>query len=748
MSQYDIDQVSQLEPGYLDEYGLRQAPFSQQHDDAFLYLDAERRQRLNMLSHLTQYSNLLLIVTGERGIGKTSLMHRYIKQADDNWRICEVNAHTMMDAETLLNEIAAGFGVSGLPGDIEQMQESIFQYLRTLQNDDDIPILLLDDAHELPKEALETLFYFADIEAAQGHLLRIILFCEPQIEIMLEAPAIRPLRERITHTMDIPAFEEEQTAEYIKHRMAVAGFEGNSPFTPKVIKKLHRISRGIPSHINELAHLHLSDSSSSGLAEPAAARPDRQRTFSHRQIALGSIMIIVVVLALAMQDSINQWFEADQPLPAANTVAPLAEPAGKQADKTVVSPPAVTELVLKDRTDNREPTDKAPDTLRKTAEAGATTTQEQAVFADPAPDSVPDKTAPADRIMIASISPNPVTGSNKPQTLTLAGSGFLPDDGIKPDVEVSWQGKNKQPVVKQLAPHQIDVIDDSTLKIHITTGTNPDRWTVRVKAGKLASEPYAFTVGTGKPAVSDRSNKTAQHTAQTKPAPAPANKATTTFRPAAKWIMSRDPTHFTLQLLGTSSRASLEAFIRRHRLRGDVSIYQTLRDGKPWYALVYGEFSNRAQAKAASKRLPASMRKVKPWIRRFDSVQAQIVTETKAITATRPGKYVSGSRLDKQNHVAWLWSQSPNNFTLQLLGSRNEAAIVAFIKKHNLIGQAKYFHTRYDTRDWYTLVYGVYPNRQAAQRAIGDLPPALQKVSPWPRSFASIHKDLYQSSQK
>ena len=73
MSSYNLAQLARLEPNYLARYGLKTAPFSTTHDDRFLYLDAERQQRLHMLQHLTQYSHLLLIVTGEHGVGLEKL---------------------------------------------------------------------------------------------------------------------------------------------------------------------------------------------------------------------------------------------------------------------------------------------------------------------------------------------------------------------------------------------------------------------------------------------------------------------------------------------------------------------------------------------------------------------------------------------------------------------------------------------------------------------------------------------------
>ena len=85
---------------------------------------------------------------------------------------------------------------------------------------------------------------------------------------------------------------------------------------------------------------------------------------------------------------------------------------------------------------------------------------------------------------------------------------------------------------------------------------------------------------------------------------------------------------------------------------------------------------------------------------------------------------------------------------VQLLGARQSDSIQKFLRKYdNLNGKAVYFHTRHDTRDWYTVVYGVYSNREQAQQAIKRLPGELQTASPWIRSFGSIHAELDRTDQ-
>ena len=90
------------------------------------------------------------------------------------------------------------------------------------------------------------------------------------------------------------------------------------------------------------------------------------------------------------------------------------------------------------------------------------------------------------------------------------------------------------------------------------------------------------------------------------------------------WISQQLPTNYTFQLMGSWEREEIDAFINRHHLVGDVAVFESLRNGRVWYALIYGSFVDKGTALKASKQWPAPLNSLPSWLRRFDSVQQQI----------------------------------------------------------------------------------------------------------------------------
>lgn len=742
---YITEKLDRIEPAYLANYGLTEAPFSNLHDDRFLYLDAERAQRLNLLQHMTQYSNLLLIVQGERGMGKTSLLTRFITHKADNWYICDVTANTMMDADQLLFQVAQGFGLHQLPQDSGELQEMLYARIAALHRNDQIPILVIDDAHEMPKDVLLVIFHLADTQVDNAHLLRIILFADPQIEKILNAKDVHSLRERVTHTMEIPPLDEETTAEYLKHRMAVAGFNGGSPFPPKMVKRIYKASDGNPERINKLAHeiLDKGDFEREEVEDIMVTTQQPRRQFKSG-VWLG-IAVVLIALGLVFQHRISRLFEdkSEQtktlPLPLAEhtpDIQPQAQPAtAPTTSSSHVLPPATVsqptnttpagqaqqkqeKIIALNPATTSTSTQPAPNAPVPSSPANPepSVTSSQLAPAMPPPTPTPSKPAvesatPIASLHISSIVPEAVPASKTLQTITINGVGFSKDS----TVVVSWGNKDHH-----IPGARVKLVSDKQLQVQLTVGIKHDTWQVRVADPKLGnSNVQELKIGSAS-AINDQ-------------------------------VLAQEPGMFTLQLFSSHDQKNVEAFIRQHQLGKQANYFVSERKSMDWYSVIYGVYPDQTDARAAIKTLPPSLKKLKPWVRRFDDIQASINTSHKIRQKQNTAVHKTSTLLttslprngDVSQNESWIWSQDPRYFTLQLIGARETGSVKKFLRKFaNLNEHAIYFHTRHDGRDWYAVLYGVYADKQKAREAIKRLPPALQKVSPWIRSFASIHAEL------
>ena len=704
----NIEQLNRVKPAYLSSYGLTEAPFSSQQDDRFFYLNSALTERLELLKHYTQYGNLLLIVTGERGIGKSSFKQRFINSAQEEWQICEIQSHTMMDSSLLLKQVAHGFNITEPPHDPAALYEVLSNQLDYMRQASYIPILIIDDAHELPKDALQALLYLAENHSDQHTALRIILFCEPEIETMLEDPSILSLKERVTHSMEIPALDETQTAEYLRHRLAVAGLDGTSPFTPKLIHKIFNAADGIPAKINEYAHQNLLDDSVPLTPEELDLDNElihETSSLNLRNMLLGGVALIIVITALLFQDQINSLFE---------------EPV-----------PVITETETKTEQTKPTTTHKAetrPEPVKeKTIEFSLNKDDSTQIKQKDKPAIRTKKETPV--IKLSSVNPSTVPGSKQRQIISISGTGFHKRQKVK----ISWTGKEKI-----LAETQVNVTRDTYMNLILNVGTQSDTWKITVidPELKIKSNTLSFdVVSPVKEKISKQTKVTKQEKTTAKVITSKLNSKTGLY--GQNWIKQQNKDHFTMQLLGTHQKSTLPEYLKKYALKNDAAMFKTKRNGKDWFTLIYGYYPTKAAAQSAAKELPKGVSK--PWIRSF----ASILPSLKEVRSeTKTPAVISGKKTYTANQDSWLWSQDPSYYTLQLAAGTDKKAIQTFIKRHSLYGKAVYFHTLRDGKDWYILVHGSYSEFSQAKQAISQLPLAVQKLKPWARKFSAIHAEL------
>jgi DamX protein len=318
----DTDYDNRDAPTYLAHYGMHRPPFATKTEDDMYYNEPTRTKRLDILLHLTQYGNELLLVTGPEGSGKSTLMQQFLKQAPGSWKICSLNAHAKLDEEQLLYRICHSFNLPVETGTLGAITTSIKRQLDQLLASTKTVVIVIDNAHILSNDCLVLLTDLAKIKNPHsGALLRIILFAEPQIKIQFASIELENKPKYPIRKIDLPPFDEINTGELIRHRTRTAGLEADSTFTEAAIGKIYKQSEGLPGNIVELAHRVLFEMTP--LKRRTKPRPmaESNEEKAKRPIGLISAITVVVLIALILmfQKEINQLYSQKKPPTAERT---------------------------------------------------------------------------------------------------------------------------------------------------------------------------------------------------------------------------------------------------------------------------------------------------------------------------------------------------------------------------------------------------------------------------------------------
>ncbi|MBE9545045.1 MAG: SPOR domain-containing protein, partial [Proteobacteria bacterium] len=214
---------------------LKRDPFAPEPDAKFYYPFESFKQRLQVLNHLVQGTDLLVLVLGESGSGKTSLLHRYLVTTDENWK-----ADRMQTDSTSTSDKSTPVKKSG-------------SYPVFIQQDAKDPIVIVDDAHKLPEKDLGFLLQEALVPESSRKIKRLVLFGEPGLSNYITALSESTASDTAINKITMPALNGAEVGSYLQYRSSLAGHTGESLFKPSVVKMIHKNSAGLPGRINERA---------------------------------------------------------------------------------------------------------------------------------------------------------------------------------------------------------------------------------------------------------------------------------------------------------------------------------------------------------------------------------------------------------------------------------------------------------------------------------------------------------------
>ncbi|MEO7623021.1 MAG: AAA family ATPase [Gallionella sp.] len=307
---------------YLQHFGLRETPFSLTPDTSFFFACSSYQEALNTLLVAARNGEGFIKITGEVGNGKTLLCRKFLatlsqgkqsttligtqnQSADAAAAQSFITAYIpnpYLEPKSLLLALAEEFRVP-LEKDADQhlLLKGLTRALLECARNGQRALVCLDEAQAMPLESLEVLRLLTNLETEKRKLLQVVLFGQPELNERLRHHSIRQLRQRISFQYDLQGLRKNELERYLRHRLSVAGFAGETLFSASAVGKLHRITGGTPRLVNIVAHKALMLAFSAGrqqvsarhIRDAAADTPEVRRDWLPWAVALTGAALVV-----------------------------------------------------------------------------------------------------------------------------------------------------------------------------------------------------------------------------------------------------------------------------------------------------------------------------------------------------------------------------------------------------------------------------------------------------------------------
>lgn len=234
---------------YCDFYGLISEPFRTTPDADTVYFSPSHREALSSILYGIKERKGVIVVTGEVGVGKTTILRRYLKTAEPLTQKTIHIYNPNITFERLLITILAQLGAQPC-GEASEMVSQLHELALIEQRRDSTVVLVIDEAQCMPLETLEGIRMLSNLETANEKLVQIVLMGQPELETVLDRHELRHVRERIAVRARILPLTKTESAEYIQHRLIQVSREQRSIFSSSALTFIINIAAGIPRRLN------------------------------------------------------------------------------------------------------------------------------------------------------------------------------------------------------------------------------------------------------------------------------------------------------------------------------------------------------------------------------------------------------------------------------------------------------------------------------------------------------------------
>ena len=244
---------------YVQYFGLKHEPFSIAPDPRYLFMSERHREALaHLLYGVKGGGGGFVLLTGEIGAGKTTVCRCLLEQIPKRCNVAYI-FNPKLTALELLKTVCEEFHVpvdAHEPGHVFTAKDYLDPFNKFLIETHAVGlnnVLIIDEAQNLSADVLEQLRLLTNLETNERKLLQIVLIGQPELRSMLRRPELEQVAQRVIARFHLDALSEDETAQYLRHRLAVAGLTSAMPFSQRAMQEIHHAARGVPRRINLVA---------------------------------------------------------------------------------------------------------------------------------------------------------------------------------------------------------------------------------------------------------------------------------------------------------------------------------------------------------------------------------------------------------------------------------------------------------------------------------------------------------------
>ena len=236
---------------YLEHFNLKEHPFQLTPDSDFLYMSESHARAKAYMDYTIWNRDGFVVVTGEVGAGKTTLIQKLLSEFDENILVAKI-FQTQLDEVEFLQAVLVEFGFNPFNAKKVELLDMLSTFLVESFLQSKQLILIVDEAQNLGKKVLEEIRMLSGLETQKEKILHVILAGQPELNTLLDSADMDQLAQRVRLRCHISALSQEEMIHYIAHRLSVAGGHNSNLFQAEAIALIYTYTGGIPRLINTL----------------------------------------------------------------------------------------------------------------------------------------------------------------------------------------------------------------------------------------------------------------------------------------------------------------------------------------------------------------------------------------------------------------------------------------------------------------------------------------------------------------